>query len=101
MLGFIVAIAGGFFTPQAEPILAKPVADMAGKYITLEAGELRLLAFILVMLVVGIVSALLASGSTFWVILGGTLGYFGKRIVAAAKAAIPEKDGVDLDDDAA
>lgn len=99
MLGFIIAIIAGFFTPQAEPVLAKPVAGALGKFIKIEDSEMRLLSFMLVMILTGIAAVLLGSGSTFWVILGGALGYFGKRIVEAAKAAIPQKDGVDLDDE--
>ena len=85
MLGFLAAIVAGFVTPQLEAPLARPLARKMEKYITLEASETRLIAFILAMLAAGVASALLASGSTFWVILGGALGYFGTRLVAAAR----------------
>lgn len=85
MFGFLAAIVAGFVTPQLEAPLARPLARKLEKYITLEAAETRLLAFIIAMLGAGIASALLDSGSTFWVILGGALGYFGTRLVGAAR----------------
>lgn len=93
MLGFITAIIAGFLTPYAETPLAKPVAALLGGRLRLEPGELRVLAFILVMLLAGIASNLLNSGSTFWVILGGGLGYFGTRLVAAAQDMMDKRSG--------
>jgi len=52
---------------------------------------LRLLSFILVMLIAGIVAELLDSGSAFWIILGGALGYFALRLVAAAQAFLEQR----------
>ncbi len=88
MLGFIVAAVAGFFTPQLEAPLARPIARMLEQHITLEAAETRLIAFIVAMLGAGIVASLLDSGSAFWMILGGALGYFATRLVAAARAAM-------------
>ncbi|SMY07845.1 hypothetical protein [Flavimaricola marinus] len=88
MLAFIIAVVAGFLTPAAEDALAKPIEAMIRKHIVLEPGERRVLAFVLVMLVAGIAANLLDSGSPFWVILGGALGYFGTRLVAAARAAM-------------
>lgn len=85
MFGFLAAIVAGFVTPQLEAPVARPLARKLEKYITLEAPETRLLAFIIAMLGAGIASELLDSGSTFWVILGGALGYFGTRLIAAAR----------------
>lgn len=92
MLGFIVAVIAGFLTPYAETPLARPVASLMGEHIKLEPGEMRVLAFILVMLLAGVASNLLHSGSTFWVILGGALGYFGTRLVAAAQGAMDKRE---------
>jgi hypothetical protein len=87
MFGFILGLVAGFLTPHAEGPLARPLSKAIAPYVTLEAGELRVLSFILVMLLAGIGAELLHSGSTFWVILGGGLGYFGTRLVAAARSA--------------
>ncbi|MCO4846386.1 MAG: hypothetical protein KC448_00235 [Yoonia sp.] len=88
MLGFIVAAIAGFATPQLEAPIARPLARFAEKYITLEASETRLIAFIVAMLAAGVIGSLLDSGSAFWMILGGALGYFATRLVAAARAAM-------------
>ena len=92
MLGFIIAVVAGFLTPYAETPLAKPVEALMRDHIRLEPGELRVLTFILVMVLAGVASNLLASGSTFWVILGGGLGYFGTRLVAAVQGAMNKND---------
>jgi len=88
MLGFIVAAIAGFVTPQLEAPVARPAARFLEKHITLEASETRLIAFIVAMLAAGVVANLLGSGSVFWMILGGALGYFATRLVAAARAAM-------------
>jgi hypothetical protein len=85
MLGFIAAVVAGVLTPYLQDPLARPLAEALSPRIVLEPGEVRLLAFMIAMLIAGIVANLLHSGSTFWVILGGVLGYFGPRLVAAAK----------------
>lgn len=88
MLGFIAAVIAGFVTPQLEAPAARPVARFMEKHITLEATETRLIAFIIAMLAAGVVASLLNSGSVFWMVLGGALGYFGTRLVAAARSAM-------------
>lgn len=70
MLGFLAAVAAGFVTVQLEAPVARPLARKMERYVTLEASETRLIAFIVAMLIAGVVSALLDSGTTFWVILG-------------------------------
>lgn len=88
MLGFLIAIAAGFVTPQLDTPVSGPLQKMLGKFLTFEAAETRLLSFMVAMLVAGVASVLLASGSTFWIILGGMIGYFATRIVAAAREAM-------------
>jgi hypothetical protein len=87
MFGFILGLVAGFLTPHAEGPVAQPLAKAMAGHLRLEPGEMRVLSFILVMLIAGIGAELLNSGSTFWVILGGGLGYFATRLVAAARAA--------------
>jgi hypothetical protein len=91
MLGFLVGAAAGFLTPHAEDTLARPVERALGRHMTLEPGELRLLSFMLAMLIAGIVAQMLNSGSAFWVILGGALGYFATRLSAAARIAMDDR----------
>lgn len=88
MLGFVVAVVAGFLTPAAEEALARSVERILRPHILIEPDERRLLAFVLVLLLAGIAANLLDSGSPFWVILGGALGYFGTRLVAAARRAM-------------
>lgn len=92
MFGFLVAIVAGFVTPQLEEPLARPLVRKLGKVMTFEGAETRLIAFIMAMLVAGIVSALLESGSAFWVILGGALGYFGVRLVAVGREMLAARN---------
>ena len=65
---------------------------MLGKYMTLDVVETRLLSFMAAMLAAGVVSVLLDSGSAFWVIAGGAIGYFATRIVAAARDAMDKRN---------
>ena len=88
MLGFIVAAIAGFITPHLEAPVARPLVRLAEKQITLEATETRLIAFIVAMLAAGVIGSLLNSGSAFWMILGGALGYFATRMVAAGRAVM-------------
>lgn len=93
MLGFLAAIVAGFVTPQLDSPVAGPLARILGKYMTIEAAETRLLSFMVAMLAAGVVAVLLDSGSTFWVMIGGVIGYFATRIVAAAREAMDARKG--------
>ena len=88
MIAFLLAIVAGFLTPYAETPLGKPAAGLLGKYMQLENGEQRLLTFMIMMLLAGVSSALFVSGNTFWVILGGIIGYFATRLIAAVQSAL-------------
>jgi hypothetical protein len=87
MFGFIIAVVAGFLTPTLEAPVARPIARMLEKHITLEASETRVIAFMVAVLGAAIVAALLDSGSTFTVILGTIIGYFLTRLVAAGRSA--------------
>jgi hypothetical protein len=91
MLGFIVAVVAGWLTPVLEEPLARPLAKAIGGVVRVEAGEMRALAFIIAMLAAGVAAELFDSGSTFWVILGGAIGFFATRLVAALRAVIEGK----------
>ncbi|MEO1639267.1 MAG: hypothetical protein AAFU41_08475 [Pseudomonadota bacterium] len=88
MLGFLVAVAAGFITPQIEgPVAGQIVKALEGS-ITIEANEKRLIAFMVALLAAAVIAALLDSGSVFGIIVGAILGYFGTRIVAKIKQVI-------------
>lgn len=88
MLGFICSVIAGFSAQYLEEPLVRPLVRALQGKIAIEAGETRLVAFIAAMLIAGVAAELLHSGSAFWIILGGALGYFAIRIVAAVKAVI-------------
>lgn len=88
MLGFVAAVIAGFATPYLQDTVARPVAGALAPHVILEPGELRLLAFMIGMLMAAAVASLLGSGTPFGLMLGGVLGYFGLRLVAAADAGI-------------
>ena len=94
MWGFIIAIGLGFLTPQIETLIA-PLLKGITAHIPIVDTEKRLVAFIVAMLAAGIASAILYSGTAFWILAGGTLGYFGTRIVAAIKKLIEERQSAE------
>jgi hypothetical protein len=88
MLGFVLAIVAGWLTPYVEDPVIRPLAKALGPKFDVEEGEMIALAFMAVMLLAGLAAEVLDSGSAFWVILGGVIGFFGNRIVAALRSAI-------------
>ena len=92
MFGFLIAIAAGFITPMIETPIAKPIVKLMKRYITLEALELRLIAFMAALLGAAIVSALLDSGSTFAIVVGAIIGYFLTRLIAAGRETYEDRN---------
>lgn len=88
MLGFLIAAAAGFLTPQIEGPVADPIVKALGPHLAIQPTEKRLIAFMFALLAAAVGAALLDSGTTFGIVLGGILGYFGTRIVAAVKKVI-------------
>jgi len=95
MLGFLIAVAAGFFTPLIGGPLVDPIVKALGNHITIEADERPLVAFMLALLAAGVASAILVSGTPFWIIAGGILGYFGSRIVEAVKKVMAERNAAE------
>lgn len=91
MWGFIVAIIGGLLVAPAEDLLAKPVARILAPVVKVEDAEMRALSLAIVLLIVGIIAAVIDSGSPFWVILGAILGLFGQRLYAWGRGAIEKR----------
>jgi hypothetical protein len=91
MIGFIIAVIAGLLTPQAEAAIARPLAKALPQPLAIETGEMRALAFIVVMLIAAVLAQILDSGSVLGVMVGGALGFFGLRIFAMIKSAIDGK----------
>lgn len=68
-------------TPMLEGPLARPVARALSENMELSEGELRALSFMIAMILVGLLCAILNTGSPLGLAVGGTLGYFGGRLI--------------------
>ena len=88
MLGFLVAVIAGFIVPQIDGPVTTPLVKFLEQYFKVEAIETRAISFMIALLAAAILAALLDSGTTFGVILGAVLGYFGMRIYALLKRVI-------------
>ena len=88
MFGFILAVVAGWLTPVAEWPVARPLAKAMRPHVVVEESEMRVLAFIIMMLVAGLLAEIFDSGSAFWVIVGGTLGFYGTRIVTRLRGVL-------------
>jgi H+/Cl- antiporter ClcA len=88
MLGFLIAAIAGFLTPQIEGPVAGPLVKFLEGQFKVEPNEKRLIAFMVALVVAAILAVLLDSGSTFGVISGAILGYFGQRIFDRLKRII-------------
>lgn len=91
MFGFLIALGAGFLTPQLEKPLAEPLAKAIEGQVKVAAGEMRLLAFMIALVIGAVVCAALGTGSMFSIVIGGALGYFGTRIVEMIKGAVDGK----------
>lgn len=88
MLGFLIAAAAGFLTPQLEGPVAGPVVKALEGFFPVTANERRLIAFMVALLAAAILAAAFDTGSVFGIILGAILGYFGTRIFNVLKKVI-------------
>ncbi|SLN19378.1 hypothetical protein [Roseisalinus antarcticus] len=88
MLGFLIAIVAGYLTPAAEETAARPLARSMAAHVKVEPAEIKALAFMIVMLAAALLNAAFDSGTPFGLILGGALGYFATRIIAAIRKVV-------------
>lgn len=88
MLGFIVAVIAGFLVPMIEKPVTMPVVKFLGGYLKVDPSETRAVGFMIAILGAAIVAALLDSGTTFGIVLGAVLGYFGQRLYALLRRII-------------
>lgn len=95
MLGFLIAAAAGFLTPQLETPVAQPLAKMLQQHMTVAPNEIRLLAFMVALVAAAVLSMLFESGTTFGVIAGAILGYFGQRIYLILRKLIEGRTDAD------
>ncbi|MBL4811858.1 MAG: hypothetical protein JKX69_05735 [Rhodobacteraceae bacterium] len=93
MLSFIIAAIAGFLTPHLEAPVARPLAQALQSKIRLEPGELRLLAFMAAMFGAAVVLMLLGKNAGASLILGGAVGYFGPRVLAAMRGDVDTRNG--------
>ena len=91
MLGFLIAAAAGFLTPQLDGPVAGPIVKALSPHMPVTPNETRVISFMVALLAAAILSALLDSGTTFGVIFGAILGYFGMRIFTIIKKLIDGK----------
>ena len=91
MLGFVTALIAGFVTPHIEVPLIRPLVRRIAPHLRIEEAEVRRVSFALRMLIAGLIAALLDSGTAFWVILGGVIGYFALRLVEAARQLLDQR----------
>jgi len=95
MLGFIIALGGGYLVPQLDSTASKPIMKALGKYMSFEEVETRLISFIVAVLAVTIIASIFGSGSTLGIIVGTTIGYFAMRIWAAIQSYVKGDDDED------
>lgn len=88
MLGFIVAVIAGFLVPMIEKPVTTPVVKFLGGYFKIEPSETRAIGVMIALLGAAVVAALLDSGTTFGIVLGTVLGYFGQRLYALLRRII-------------
>lgn len=93
MFGFLIALACGAGTPMIENLLARRAAKFMGHYIELQENEVRALAFMIAMIVAGFVCNVFEAGSPLSLAVGGTLGYFGVRLLRWGRCAFENNRG--------
>ncbi len=93
MFGFLIALAAGAVTPMLELPLAHPIARMISQNDDVKDTELRALAFMIAMIIAGVLCSVFNTGSPLGLAIGGTLGYFGLRILRTAQRMIEERRG--------
>ncbi|MBU2993763.1 hypothetical protein Q4555_11995 [Octadecabacter sp. 1_MG-2023] len=93
MFGFLIALIAGGVTPMLEGPIARPIAGMLSDSIELAEGELRTLAFMVAMIIAGVLCAVFSTGTPLSLAIGGTLGYFGMRLLRWGQRALENRKG--------
>lgn len=92
MFGFLIAVIAGAVTPMLEAPVARPVAGLMSNNVELVDGELRVLAFMIAMIVAGILCAVFSTGTPLSLAVGGMLGYFGMRLLRWGQRALENRN---------
>ncbi len=91
-MSFILAIIAGFVTPMVEGTVSGFLQKLQTKDIQIEAGENRALTFAILLLGVAVLANITGvSANAFWLLIGGILGLFAMRIIAAVKGMASKK----------
>lgn len=80
MFGFLIAVVAGAVSPMLEGPLARPVARLMGENVEVQPEEMRTLAFMIAIIIAGVLCALFDSGSALGLAIGATLGFFIVRL---------------------
>jgi urea transporter len=91
MFGFLIAIAAGAVTPMVEDPLARRAAKSMGQHVEVQENEVRALAFMIAMIIAGVVCNVLDTGSPLGLAVGGALGYFGARLLRWGQRRIEDR----------
>ncbi len=92
-MSFILAAIAGFVTPMVEGTFSGMLQKLQSKDIQIEDGEYRTLTFAILLLGVAVLANITGvSANAFWLLVGGILGLFAMRIIAAAKGMMAKKD---------
>lgn len=92
MLGFFIALIGGFAAPYLDDPAARPVADaLPRKTMAVADAEIRALSVLIALLLVTLLCTIFNSGSPFGIAVGMVVGYFLTRLLAALKQAADPK----------
>ena len=92
MLGFLIAAAAGFLTPQLDGPVAGPIIRALDGHLPVTPEEKRLISFMVALLVAAVLAVAFDTGSVFGIIVGAVLGYFGSRIFAVLKKVVEGRD---------
>lgn len=86
MLGFLIAIVAGVIAPNLIQPVARPIAMQLRRFIQIDEAEMPVIAVLAAMILVALIASVFNTGSPIGISLGLFIGYFGKRIFAAASA---------------
>lgn len=84
MFGFLAGLVAGAAAPLFTRFIARPVSESIGRWVEVKDEELPVIGFMITMLIAGLVAQALQSGTVFWVIFGGVIGFFALRILSVA-----------------
>ncbi len=98
-MSFILAVIAGFVTPMVEGTISGVLQKAQTDDIQIEDGEYRALTFAILLLGVAILANITgATTNAVTLLVGGILGLFAMRIIAAVKNMASKKKETSSDD---